>query len=115
VVVQYADKLNAQKLGSFVREQLSVSIPGDPQRQQPAKKYYNMRLAGEDDAFRLTGYRKNGICPIGIHPNLPLIITSNIAALMPPIMYMGAGHIDWKVAVDVNEFVAKTNCLVVSL
>lgn len=33
----------------------------------------------------------------------------------PPVFYMGAGHVDWKVGCDVGKFVEESGCQVVDL
>jgi hypothetical protein len=59
VIVQYEDKINAQKLINFVREDLGGG--------KIARKKYNFRLAPEDKAFELTGFIKNGVTAFGMY------------------------------------------------
>lgn len=57
VIVQYVDKINTQKLNNYVHSTLGGS--------QVSKKKYNMRLAPEEKAEELTGFIRNGVCPLG--------------------------------------------------
>ncbi|KAJ3044327.1 hypothetical protein HDV00_002647 [Rhizophlyctis rosea] len=106
VIVQYVDKLNTQKLMNYVRELGNKEIP---------KKYYNMRVAPEEKSFELSGYENNAVSPFGMNAPLPIIITENIAKLQPPIFFVGAGHVDWKVAVPLADFIKATGCYVTDL
>lgn len=104
VIVQYTDKINSQKLNAFIRERETV---------QRSKKMFNMRVTTSEVALDLTGFSPGGINPFGITQSMPIIITENISRLN--CMFLGAGHLDWKVACNVNEFVQKTGCHVVDL
>ncbi|ORZ32152.1 hypothetical protein BCR44DRAFT_1253131 [Catenaria anguillulae PL171] len=106
VIVQYTAKLNAQKLLNWGREIMDKKIP---------KSKYNFRLVPEDVSFKLTGFTNNGVSPFGMTCNLPIILAKGITELQPGIFWLGAGHVDWKVAVPVDEFVKATGCFVVDI
>jgi prolyl-tRNA editing enzyme YbaK/EbsC (Cys-tRNA(Pro) deacylase) len=74
-----------------------------------------MRVTSPETALELTGYSPGGITPIGMKTNVPIYITKNISSLEPNVMYLGAGHVDWKVGVSIKEFCEKTGCGVIDL
>jgi prolyl-tRNA editing enzyme YbaK/EbsC (Cys-tRNA(Pro) deacylase) len=81
-----------------------------------SKKNYNMRIAPEEDSLRLTGYEKGGVTPLGMKTeNIPVILHESVTKLEPPLLFLGAGHVDWKVAFPVKEFVKATGCFVADL
>ncbi|KAG4085405.1 YbaK/ProRS associated domain-containing protein [Neocallimastix lanati (nom. inval.)] len=106
VCVQYTSKLNTQKLMNFVRSLKNKTI---------SKKHYNFRLASPEKSAELTGFDKNGVCPIGTVEKIPVIITEEMAKLDPPIFYLGAGDVDWKWRISIDAFIKATNCWVVDL
>ncbi|KAI8810270.1 YbaK/aminoacyl-tRNA synthetase-associated domain-containing protein [Cladochytrium replicatum] len=103
VIVQYVSKINTQKIMNFVRDLNNRSV---------SKKYYNMRLAPEEKSFELTGFENNAVSPIGMAQPIPVILSQSIMELQPPVVFLGAGHIDWKVAVPTEELVQKVKCFV---
>ncbi|KAI8818929.1 uncharacterized protein EV422DRAFT_125553 [Fimicolochytrium jonesii] len=114
VCVQYTDKLNAQRLGNFVK---GLSGGLNKGREQP-RKNFNMRVASESSNEALTGFEKGGVCPFGMLQRVPIILTENITKLDPPIMFLGAGHIDWKVGLPVDTFLDRQHdpkCFVADL
>ena len=109
LIVQYIDRLHSQKLNNFVK---SLGANSEVER---SKKYFNIRVCDEQLATELTGYQKGGVSPLGMLADIPIIVTKNIAELDPPVVYLGAGHNDFKVSFNINEFRVKTNCLVADL
>jgi prolyl-tRNA editing enzyme YbaK/EbsC (Cys-tRNA(Pro) deacylase) len=72
-----------------------------------------MRLAPEEKSFELTGYKSGGVTPIGLsNPKLPIILSKSITQLNPPLLYLGSGHRDWKVAFPINEFLQATKIFI---
>ncbi|KAJ3015932.1 UNVERIFIED_CONTAM: hypothetical protein HDU68_012513 [Siphonaria sp. JEL0065] len=104
VVVQYTGKLNSAKLTNFVRA-LSNGT----------KKNFNLRVASEAESDEFTGYRTGGVAPLGMARKVPVILSRAILDLAPRVFFMGCGHVDWKVAVPVDDFVKATGCFVVDL
>lgn len=106
VLIQYTDKMSTKKLNSIMRQEL-LERTGVSQ----AAKYFNMRLAKEQVALELTGYGNNAVSPFGMTAkNLRIIMSAKIAAL--DFMFLGAGHVDWKIKVPTKVFIEKTGCLV---
>ncbi|KAG0181193.1 hypothetical protein DFQ29_009064 [Apophysomyces sp. BC1021] len=46
---------------------------------------------------------------------VPVILAESITKLEPPVIYLGAGHIDWKLGVPVQAFIDATKCMVADL
>jgi hypothetical protein len=107
VVVQYVDKIQSTKLNNFVRCDLGSS--------QASRKKYNLRVTSEDNALEITGFIKNGVCPIGSKQKIPVIITQNISKLDPQIVYLGAGHPDYKIKIPFQELVNLTSASIADL
>jgi prolyl-tRNA editing enzyme YbaK/EbsC (Cys-tRNA(Pro) deacylase) len=107
VVVQYTDKISSKKLNVHVR--------GRAGNVQNMKKCFNMRIAPEEDAIRYTGYGNNGVTPIGMLHNVPVVISDKIASLNPPLLYLGCGHVDWKIALPVHDLANAYHASIVDL
>ncbi|RIA97687.1 hypothetical protein C1645_732236 [Glomus cerebriforme] len=106
VITQYVGSINAQKLMNFVRALKNKQI---------SKKNYNFRVAESEKSVRLTGFENNGVSPIGMKLQIPIILSSTIKNLQPPVFYLGAGHIDWKLSLPVHDFISATNCFIADL
>ncbi|KAL0079884.1 hypothetical protein F4703DRAFT_1957298 [Phycomyces blakesleeanus] len=103
---KYVKPVNTQKLLNFVR---------DLKNREISKKYYNFRLADSEKSLELTGYKSGGVCPVGMTQPVPIIIAKSILNLEPPVIYLGAGHIDWKLGVPVKDFIEASGCFVADL
>jgi prolyl-tRNA editing enzyme YbaK/EbsC (Cys-tRNA(Pro) deacylase) len=77
-----------------------------------AKKKFHFQLANDEDSLALSGFGHNAISPVGLLQNLPVIMCSRCAALNPPIIFLGGGHVDVKLALPVQDLVAATNAIV---
>ncbi|GLC41642.1 hypothetical protein PLESTB_000693600 [Pleodorina starrii] len=97
VIVQYTARLHADKLRVAVQE-LSGRKFG--------RQYFNMRLAPEEVNDALTGYSHNAVSPIGMRERLPMLLSHRIARLQPGEFWLGAGEVDLKVGMNVDEFIA---------
>ena len=64
---------------------------------QISKKHYNFRVADGEKSVQLTGFENNGVSPIGMTFQIPIILTSTITDLQPLVFYLGAGHIDLEI------------------
>eukprot|EP00158_Paraphelidium_tribonemae_P001529 Partr_v1_DN24516_c1_g1_i1_m19661 putative Pfam:YbaK len=104
VIVQYTARLNTEKLAKYIREELGPRNLG--------KKFFNMRIAPEEVSDALTGFAKNGVTPFAMHTDIPVIVDKAITKLQPAVLYLGAGHIDWKVVVSCEQAVACLNAAV---
>ena len=62
-----------------------------------------MRLASEEKSLELTGFVKNAVSPFGLNVCVPILMTEKMAQLDPPVVYLGAGHVDWKVGVCLQD------------
>ncbi|TPX40375.1 proline---tRNA ligase [Synchytrium endobioticum] len=108
VIVQYVSKLNTQKLINFV-----YGMNQNKPDRKLSKKDFNLRVADESMTMEITGHTQNGVSPIGMKVQLPIILSGGVTILQPPVFYMGGGHIDWKLALPVHEFIHATKCFVV--
>ncbi|GIM03695.1 hypothetical protein Vretimale_8363 [Volvox reticuliferus] len=96
VIVQYTARLHADKLKVGVQE-LSGRKFG--------RQYYNMRLAAEEVNDALTGFSHNAVTPICMRERLPILMSHRIAKLQPGEFWLGAGEVDVKVGLNVDEFI----------
>ncbi|KAI9301301.1 hypothetical protein BJ944DRAFT_169336 [Cunninghamella echinulata] len=46
-----------------------------------SKKYFNFRLADPEVSFELTGYKRGGVCPLGMKNHLPIITAESVTKL----------------------------------
>ncbi|KAF9286544.1 hypothetical protein BGZ88_009031 [Linnemannia elongata] len=102
VIVQYEGAVNITKLEKAVREKTGAS-----------RKATHMRIAPAEKSFELTGFKEGGVCPVGMRTDLPILVSKELADLSPKIFYLGAGHLDWKIAVPFDGFVENWNTRVV--
>lgn len=79
------------------------------------KKKFNFRLAESGKALTLTGVRSGAVAPFGTPTAIPVILSSSIAALSPPVFYAGGGHVDCKCFLDVAEFIDVMKPIIASI
>ncbi|GLI67325.1 hypothetical protein VaNZ11_011512 [Volvox africanus] len=96
VIVQYTARLHADKLKVGVQE-----LGG----RKFGRQYYNMRLATEEVNDTLTGFSHNAVTPICMREQLPILMSHRIAKLQPGEFWLGAGEVDLKVGLNVDEFI----------
>ncbi|KAG0375819.1 hypothetical protein BGX24_008613 [Mortierella sp. AD032] len=101
VIVQYEGSVNITKLEKAAREKTGAT-----------RKATHLRIAPSEKSLELTGFATGGVCAVGMKTDLPILISKELAELSPPIFYLGAGHLDWKVAVPFEDFVEKWNARV---
>jgi len=99
VIFQYIRRFNNEKLIRYVHSELNQG--------QVAKKKFNFRLAPEEVSDSLTGYRHNGVSPLGMASSLPIVVSHHIAALKDSqhdFIWLGGGEPDLKWKISVSEF-----------
>lgn len=106
VVIQYSTSYKSHNLKEFLQEIYGNKL---------SKNQYNLQFADEKSAIALTGFQHNGMCPIGMSQKVPVILSDRILELTPKYMWLGGGHKDVKLCVDVDEFVAKCNPFVANI
>ena len=99
VVVQYVAKLHKEKLIKAV--QAIEAARGLPAL---GKKQYNMRLLEGPACQAITGYGHNAVTPL--KQDLPMILSDAIANLPSGQFWLGGGHIDLKLRLQVEEAVS---------
>lgn len=72
------------------------------------RKFFKYRLAEEEDAYALSGYKYNAITPFFMNNNdLKIIIADTIVhGLNPAYFWLGGGRVELKIGVSVEEFMA---------
>jgi prolyl-tRNA editing enzyme YbaK/EbsC (Cys-tRNA(Pro) deacylase) len=95
IVVQYTARLNAEKVRQFVHSLNEGRIP---------KKRFNLRLAPEEESNRLTGFEHNAVTPIGMHTDIPVILSDAIVKLEPDYFWLGGGEVDLKLGIKTLDF-----------
>ncbi|KAI9277756.1 YbaK/aminoacyl-tRNA synthetase-associated domain-containing protein [Sporodiniella umbellata] len=106
VITQYVAPVNTQKLLNYCRSLKNKEI---------SKKNYNFRLADPEVSLDLTGFEKGGVSPFGMKQPIPVILAESVTKLKPSVIYLGAGHIDWKLGVPIDTFIKSTNCFITDL
>ncbi|GFR50353.1 hypothetical protein Agub_g12562, partial [Astrephomene gubernaculifera] len=96
VIVQYTARLHADKLKMALLE-----LGG----RKYGRQYYNMRLAPEEVNDELTGFSHNAVTPICMRERLPIVLSHRITQLPAGRFWLGAGEVDLKVGLSVEEFV----------
>ncbi|KAJ1730249.1 hypothetical protein LPJ61_003117 [Coemansia biformis] len=105
-IVQYVYSINTGAMADIVR-----SLGGS----KVAKKHLNNRLTDASTALELTGFGKNGVSLIGMTHELPAVLCAAIMRLSPPVLWLGAGHVDFKLALPVQDFVDTAQCLIADI
>ncbi|KAG8347311.1 Aminoacyl tRNA editing domain [Trypanosoma vivax] len=95
VVFPYTERFDAERLMQFVRGM----------NEGLGKKKFNFRAANPDVALKLTGFTHGAVVPFGTATEIPVILSEQIARLTPPVFWMGGGHVDCKVRVDVAQYI----------
>ncbi|KEG09826.1 YbaK/aminoacyl-tRNA synthetase-associated domain-containing protein [Trypanosoma grayi] len=95
IVYPYTEKFDAEFVMRCVKDM----------NEGLGKKKFNFRLADPAVALQLTGFGHGAVAPFGTTTRIPVIMSHRIAQLTPPVFWMGGGHVDCKVRVDVAEFV----------
>jgi prolyl-tRNA editing enzyme YbaK/EbsC (Cys-tRNA(Pro) deacylase) len=106
VVIQYTDKMSTKKLNMYMRQWSGMV---------QSSKVFNMRIAPEEVAQKLTGFGKNGVSPIGITSDILVLVTEKITRLEPSVLFLGAGHVDWKIGLPVELLLKATRSDVVDI
>ena len=70
------------------------------------KKFFKYRLAEEEDAYELSGYKYNAITPFFMREgNLKIILADTIVnGLNPAYFFLGGGRVELKIGISVDEF-----------
>jgi len=91
VLVQYLTAFSADKVLKAVK----ALNPG------LSKKFFNFQHA--EGCEELTGYEFNSVAPFGMKRAMPFVISEGIAKLDQ--CWLGGGHVDVKLSLDVAEFI----------
>lgn len=98
------DRTHTEKMKNFLHKINNGTVP---------KRCFNLRLAPSEVSDELSGYEHNAVSPFGMRMKMPIIMSHTIASLDPGIMYLGAGEVDLKVGLRVDEFLREYEPFVV--
>ncbi|KAJ1723305.1 hypothetical protein LPJ53_002354 [Coemansia erecta] len=110
-MVQYVHRVDMGRLADYVRN----VVGGGGGSGVVAKKHFNFRLADQEWTARMTGFERNGVSPFGARVMWPVVLCEEITRLSPPVLWIGAGHVDYKLAMPVDTFVKATECLIADI
>ena len=68
------------------------------------KKRFNFRLCKTEVSAEITGFSHNGVSPFGLVCPIPVVICQNITNITPAYIYLGAGDVDVKVGLSIEDF-----------
>ncbi|KAJ1732355.1 hypothetical protein LPJ61_002085 [Coemansia biformis] len=105
-IVQYVHSINTGAMADIVR-----SLGGS----KVAKKHFNYRLTDARTTLELTGFGNNGVSPIGMTHELPAVLCAAIMRLGPPVLWLGAGYVDFERALPMPDFVDTTQCFIADI
>lgn len=105
LVLQYTTKLNAVTVNKAVR-----SIRGPDHDPFPIK-WVRVRAAHAEDSERLSGYPTGAVTPFGLKfpEEFTVLVSSSIMNLRPKYVWLGAGHVDVKMRVPLDDLITYTN------
>ena len=99
-VVQYAGaKLQKEKMHDAVRALEGPNAVG--------KKQYSVRMVSQEVSDRLSGFEHNAVTPVGMRTPVPVLLSHKLKAIPEGRLWMGGGHPDVKLRLDVAELVTK--------
>lgn len=101
-VYQYVEKFDAEMIMRVIKE-MNTGL---------GKKKFNFRLADEEKAKELTGFTHGAVVPFGTTQPVPVVLSASVMKLTPAYIFLGGGHVDCKVRVDVDEFVERLQPIV---
>ena len=104
VIVQYSKKLVPQNIAAVMRNYQRDAYKD--KEKHVGRKFYKFRLAEEEDAYSMSGYKYNAITPFFMQDNsLKIIISDNIVRdLKPAYFWLGGGRVELKMGISVEEF-----------
>lgn len=107
VIVQYSKKLVSPNIAYVVKKHHSQVYKDSPEK-YISRKFFKFRLAEEEDAYALSGYKYNAITPFFMRDNsLKIVLADTIVnGLNPAYFWLGGGRVELKMGVSVEEFLA---------
>eukprot|EP01080_Neovahlkampfia_damariscottae_P012303 gene12303-5977_t len=103
VVLQYTSKLNSNKIMNYLREINQGKI---------SKSQYSIQLADLGLSEKMTGFKRNAVTPIASKTKIPVILDNRILNLKPEYIWLGAGEVDWKIEISIQEFIKEFDPLI---
>lgn len=96
ILFQYVEKIDTESVMRVVKSW----------NEGLGKKKFNFRVAPSADSEKLTGFMHGGVVPFCNNTSIPVIMSSSILSISPAYIWIGAGHIDCKLRVDIPEFIS---------
>ncbi|KAJ2238418.1 hypothetical protein H4R99_000080 [Coemansia sp. RSA 1722] len=106
VMVQYLHSIDTGAMADYVRAMDGSKV---------SRRHFNFRLCSPEMSLEMTGYDKNGVSPFGTPVKMPIIVCEGIVGLRPPVFWIGAGHVDYKLAMPVQAFIDATGSSVADI
>ena len=107
VVVQYMATIDSKKLESEIR------TIAPPTARLPAKNF-EFKVAKQTDSDRLTGFEHNSVSPFGLAQDVPIVLATAIETGVN-FFWMGAGDVDLKLGMSVDDFKSASGCTVLDV
>lgn len=95
VILSYTCRLDTDLLRKIVRQ----SIDGEMR----CTSGFNYRVA--EDGERISGYVLNGVTPLGMKHDMPVIVDERVGMLQPDVIWLGGGDVNMKWRVHVSELI----------
>lgn len=95
ILFQYVERINTESVMRVVKSW----------NEGLGKKKFNFRVAPSADSEKLTGFMHGGVVPFCNNILIPVIMSSSIVSISPSYIWIGAGHVDCKLRVDIHEFI----------
>ena len=101
----FVGKINTLYLRNLIHELRPVE-------QRISKKKFHFQLASDEDNDRLSGFEHNAIAPFGLRQPIPMIICDHCVSCNEPILFLGGGKVDVKLALPTSDLIRATNAIV---
>mmetsp|Transcript_14980 Transcript_14980/g.19677 ORF Transcript_14980/g.19677 Transcript_14980/m.19677 type:complete len:244 (+) Transcript_14980:654-1385(+) len=107
IVLQYTHMLDNDRLNALIKML---------NRKNDISRSFSFRFATEEESLDISGFKHNAIAPIGMKKQIPIIVSSSIMNLVPPIIYLGGGLVDLKLKLaNIHDFATKTKALILNI
>ena len=106
VIVQYSSRFDVERLRTIVHRYHKGLL---------SRAKIKMRLVSEETSYKLSGFKKNAVTPVGMKTQLPIVLAKEIADLDPDEFWIGGGEIDLKIGMSVSDFTKAYDPMIVSL
>lgn len=100
-LVQYTNEFHAEKLSKSMK-----AIQNENCETKLSNKYFHFRLAKNEVAFEMTGYKFNCITPYLMKDqNVQILFPKNLLNIYPQYFWIGGGELELKVGMSIDDFI----------